>query len=273
MMLSDGNPFSQILSLPISIREQKPRRQGLTMVIDKGLGLESLNDLLQVCAPYMDILKVGFGSACLYSTPVLRQKLALCRLYSVLTCAGGTLGEIALLQGKFEPYAARCRDLGFSAMEISDGTIDLPQGARKAAIATAKRHMPLVITEVGKKLESGFDVAHTAAMILDDIAAGADYVIVEGRESGENVGLFGDEGCIHEADLAALCDALPGNAQAALLFEAPKKSQQVAFITKFGSDVNLGNIAPSEALALECLRRGLRSDTLPVTSILPDANS
>ena len=177
-----------------------------------------------------------------------------------------------MLQGKFEPYAARCKDLGFSAMEISDGTIDLPIAIRKKAIKTAKMYTPLVITEVGKKLESGFDVGHTVEMILRDIESGADYVIVEGRESGENVGLFGDEGCIHEDDLAALCDALPGNAQAALLFESPKKSQQIAFIAKFGSDVNLGNITPSEALALECLRRGLRSDTLPLTPMMPQTD-
>jgi phosphosulfolactate synthase len=46
-----------------------------------------------------------------------------------------------------------------------------------------------------------------------------------------------------------------------LLFEAPRKDQQVWFVRRFGPDVNLGNIAPADVLSLETIRLGLRSDT------------
>ena len=46
-----------------------------------------------------------------------------------------------------------------------------------------------------------------------------------------------------------------------ILWEAPKKQQQVFFIKLLGANVNLGNIGTNDVIPLECLRQGLRSDT------------
>lgn len=235
------------------------------MVIDKGSGYEYLNDLLEVGSCYMDILKFGFGTSCLYPRHILRQKLSLARVYSVAACPGGTLGEIALVQGVYDRYLNRCVKLGFSAIEISDGTISLPQKERCRAIASAKSVLGLVISEVGKKLDPTTDIRAHAKQVVDDLNAGADYVILEGRESGEGVGVFSGEGQIQTDLLQAFVSELPEDVKQKVIWEAPKKSQQVDFISKFGQDVNLGNIQPTDVIALECLRLGLRADTLAMT--------
>ncbi|GMA58816.1 hypothetical protein GCM10025858_33190 [Alicyclobacillus sacchari] len=127
MIVSDGGAFSQIISAPLGPRGEKPRSAGLTMVIDKGLGFSTLTDILEVGAAYVDLFKFGFGTSPLYPEPILRRKLALLDEVEVLACPGGTLGEIAWLQGVYEAYLQRCKRIGFTAMEVSDGTIELPQ--------------------------------------------------------------------------------------------------------------------------------------------------
>ncbi|WAH35516.1 phosphosulfolactate synthase [Alicyclobacillus dauci] len=265
VILSDSGAFSQIIQYPLGKRSSKPRAAGVTMVIDKGLGYEALNDHLEIASSYMDILKLGFGTSCLYPRHILRQKLSLARVYSVHTCPGGTLTEIAITQNVFHKYVERCAKLGFTAMEISDGTIELDADTRLRAIELAKAHMGLVITEVGKKLERTTDMEKFVKQLVADLEAGADYVIVEGRESGENIGIYGSHGEIDEVLFEDFTAMLPPQALSKVMWEAPKKSQQVELIKRFGQSVNLGNIPPSDVIALECLRLGLRSDSLTFT--------
>ncbi|GEO25103.1 phosphosulfolactate synthase [Alicyclobacillus acidoterrestris] len=261
MILSDSGPFSQIIGYPLGKRPGKPRDNGLTMVIDKGLGYEQLGDILEIASPYVDLVKFGFGTSCLYPRHILRQKLSLARVYAVQTCPGGTLGEIALTQGVYDKYVERCAKLGFTAIEISDGTIELDADTRLYAIETAKRAFKLVISEVGKKLDRTADVRTYAQQVVADLDAGADYVVVEGRESGENVGIYGDHGQVDTSILDDFIHLLPPAVRSKIIWEAPKKVQQVELIKRFGQTVNLGNIPPADVLALECLRLGLRADT------------
>lgn len=270
MILSDSGAFSHIIRYPSGKRPGKPRTTGITMVIDKGLGYEAENDLLEVAGAYVDIIKFGFGTSCLYPRHILRQKLSLARVYSVHACPGGTLAEIALKQRVFDAYLDRCVKLGFTAMEISDGTIELPTDERRSAIEQAKKQFPLVVSEVGKKLDDHADIRKFARQVVDDLAAGSDYVIVEGRESGEGVGIYKRQGEVDDSILADFTAELPAEAQARLIWEAPKKPQQVELIVRFGQTVNLGNIVPSEVVALECLRLGLRADTFSRTFTTDD---
>jgi phosphosulfolactate synthase len=146
-------------------------------------------------------------------------------------------------------------------MEVSDGTIDLDPADRRAAILLAREFGFRVITEVGKK-EGGshLDPAHALELIHSDLEAGAEKVIVEGRESGKNAGIYDADGQPRTDDLEALVAGLPD--PGVLMWEAPLKAQQEALIARFGPDVNLGNIPPEEVLAVEALRQGLRGDTL-----------
>jgi len=92
-----------------------------------------------------------------------------------------------------------------------------------------------------------------------DLDAGAALVIAEGRESG-TVGLYDASHHVREDLVKAILAWIP---QDLVIFEAPVKSQQVWFIRQFGTDVNVGNVAPASVLSLETLRLGLRADTVP----------
>lgn len=261
MILSDCGAFSQIIRCPNGTRPGKPRISGITMVMDKGLGYEQQSDIFDVASAYIDLIKFGFGTSCLYPRHILQQKLSLAQSYSIRTCPGGTLGEIALAQNVFDQYLARCAKLGFSAIEVSDGTIELDQQTRHWAIKQAKSLFPLVVSEVGKKLDNTSDIRSYVKQVITDLDAGSDYVTIEGRESGEGVGIYKSQGEVDSNLLDTFISELPEAARTRIIWEAPKKNQQVELITRFGNLVNLGNIQPSEVMSVECLRLGLRADT------------
>ena len=246
---------------PLPGHSSKPRQTGCTMLLDKRLGLSETRDLLELACDYIDVIKLTFGTSALYPEAVLRDKIKLIRSYGVDVCPGGTLFEIALWQGKLETYLQRAAEFGFTGIEVSDGTIPLTTKERRRAIQSAKAHGFKVTTEVGKKNGTPIPVLRMQQIIADDLEAGADKVIIEGRESGKGVGIFDQNGNVKEAEMEALVHSLPCP-ESVLIWEAPLKSQQVSLIKRFGPNVNLGNIAPEEILALEALRCGLRGDTL-----------
>lgn len=252
--------FGDIVQPPLGGRGRKPRRQGLTVVMDKGLGPAGTADVLTTAGEYIDFWKIAFGTPALVPAPVLREKLALLAAAGVDAYPGGTLLEVAHVQGRAPALLRRARDLGFRAVEVSDGSIDLEPADRLNLIQAARDLGLRVITEVGKK-----DPAQqppTGALVeqaLADLAAGAEYVVVEARESGKGIGIYDDRGQVRADGLEALAGALPVDR---LIWEAPAKAQQQALILRFGPRVSLGNVPPAEALALEALRQGLRGDTL-----------
>ncbi|HKR04207.1 MAG TPA: phosphosulfolactate synthase, partial [Bacteroidia bacterium] len=50
-------------------RTVKPREEGITMVMDKGLCTREAEDMVAGSGPYIDIIKLGFGSS--FVTPNL----------------------------------------------------------------------------------------------------------------------------------------------------------------------------------------------------------
>jgi phosphosulfolactate synthase len=262
--------FDDILCDPFAGRSAKPRREGLTMVIDKGLGLAETEGVLLLAHGYVDYWKLPFGTPALYARPLLQQKVALVRRFGLAVYPGGTFLEVAVLQGQVEAFLDRCGEIGFTAVEVSDGTIPLDPGERRALIRAARARGLRVVSEVGKKdAHARVTVAQLHRSIEEDLAAGSERIIVEGRESGVSVGVYNERGAILEDELAKILSGVPD--PSVLIWEAPRKSQQEEFILRFGPNVNLGNIPPGEVLALEALRRGLRSDTLK--ACLPQAAS
>jgi phosphosulfolactate synthase len=250
-------------------RTSAPRSKGLTMVIDTGLGVGATEDLLEVAGDYIDLWKLSFGTSVFVRPEVLARKLAIINAREIMTCPGGTLFEAAILQHHCRVYMERALQAGFSAVEISDGTIDLPAFRRQRVIDCAKNAGLVPITEVGKKdpkAQPPIEVlAHQA---LSDLEGGARWVIVEGRESGKCVGVYDDCGRIAGGALDTFQRIL-GDRVDQLIWEAPLKDQQTALIERFGVNVGLGNIAPEGVLALEALRLGLRFETLkPIADAL-----
>ena len=255
------NIWMRTLRFPIGGRSKKPRHKGLTMLLDKGLGSGETRDLLHTAGDYIDFLKLGFGTSALYTQAALEEKIDLARQFGVEIYPGGTFLEVAILQGKLKEYLVMAKSLSYTAIEVSDGTINLSAEVRASAIAMAADLGFKVLTEVGKKDPNDLaPVEEYAEQIRLDLINGAYRVIVEGRESGKNTGFYDGSGHFTEGDLALILSAVED--PAFLIWEAPLKEQQQELILRFGPDVNLGNISPYEVMALEALRVGLRGDTL-----------
>lgn len=243
-------------------RVAKPRLSGLTMVIDVGMPITAMRDILQLAGDHIDFWKFGFGSAAVCPAERMLDKVTLCQEYDVLAYPGGTSLEIMFWQGEWQQYLKSLWDSGVRVVEVSDGTINLPLRKRREMIRYAKKMGFKVLSEVGKKLVSGApNPADFAQLVQGDIAAGASYVIVEGRESGIDTGVYDADGNVMEDAAQALNDAV-GPYQTRLIWEAPLRKQQVYYMTTYGSQVNLGNIRVEDIVSVECLRRGLRSDTM-----------
>jgi len=248
------------LTDPSGRRPAKPRSFGITMVIDKGLGLGAFDDLTAVAGDYIDILKIAFGTSPLYPAELLMRKIRLAKSRGITVMPGGTLLEAAVIRDVVPAYFRQVLALGFDGIEVSDGTIELSRRQRDELIRMAAEMGLKVFTECGKKRQgSRIDAAAFAETAAWDLEAGAQLVTVEARESGVGVGLFDENGRCRKEDLEALLQVVPNPRR--ILWEAPQKEQQAALIRCIGPEVNLGNIAAQDVLALETLRRGLRSDT------------
>ncbi len=247
------NAAPGFLALPA--RTAKPRRSGITHVLDKGLPVAEVEALLGVCGPYVDVWKLGWGTA--YLDPGLADKLALLGAHGVLACPGGTLLEVAWQQGAVEPFLDWAAAAGFPCVEVSRGVADLSPDEKGALVALAAERF-IVLAEVGAKDPLvAVGAAAWAAEAGADLAAGATWVVTEGRESG-TVGLFRPDGSVR----ADVVDAVVGAVGlATTVFEAPRKEQQAWLIRRYGPDVNLANVPPADALGVEALRLGLRADT------------
>jgi len=260
-VIQEMRAYAGVMRHPLDGRTAKPRRTGQTMIIDKGLGLDQTRALLELAGEYIDFIKLGFGTAALYPERILREKVALIRAHGVEPYPGGTFLEVAVLQGRLDAYLEASWELGFRTVEVSDGTIDLGPRAREMAIRSARALGFTVIAEVGKKDGAQeLDPAAALAQLQGDLEAGAAKVILEGRESGKGVGIYDREGRLKMGAAERLAAGLPD--PGVIMWEAPLKAQQQELIALFGPNVNLGNVAPDEVIALEALRCGLRSDTL-----------
>ncbi|MDI3269656.1 MAG: phosphosulfolactate synthase [Bacillota bacterium] len=241
-------------------RSQKPRLAGITMVMDTGLGLESTRELMEVAGPFIDFLKLGFGTGYLYPAGLLLAKVRLLRSYGVHVYCGGTFLEVAEAQGKAEVYLQKMQKAGFDYVEISDGTLPMSLRRRRELLSLARDLGLEVVTEVGQKHpDDRLPLSRWVEQIHQDLEGGARFVLVEARESGEGTGLFDEGGRVDGSVLAALEGAAPLKA---LIWEAPQKSQQHFFLQRHGVNANLGNISPQGVMALEALRLGLRGDSL-----------
>ncbi len=239
----------------IPFRTQKPRQYGLTMVMDKGMGLEGTRDFLSVAAPYVDVVKLGFGTS--FVTSHLREKIEIYREYGIPVYFGGTLFEAFLIRNQFDDYLSVIKDYALEFAEVSDGSITIPHIEKCGYIEKLAKHVT-VYSEVGSK-----DAAHIIPpyrwieLMKAELEAGASYVIAEAREAG-NVGIYRGTGEVREGLVQEILTQIPYEQ---IIWEAPQKAQQVYFLELLGANVNLGNIAPAEVIPLESTRVGLRGDT------------
>ena len=239
----------------IPLRSSKPRSYGMTMVMDKGMGLDGTRDFLSVAEPYTDIVKLGFGTS--FVTSHLREKIAIYQAHGIPVYFGGTLFEAFLVRNQFDDYVNVLKDYGIMHVEVSDGSITIPHIEKLGYIEKLAKHFT-VLSEVGSK-----DATHIMPpykwieLMRAELEAGSTYVIAEAREAG-NVGIYRTSGEVREGLVQEILTQIPYEK---IVWEAPQKAQQVYFLELLGANVNLGNLAPAEVIPLESTRIGLRGDT------------
>lgn len=240
----------------LPLRSTKPRQHGITMVMDKGLSIREVEDLLDTGADYIDIVKLGFGSSAI--TPRLKEKLQVYRNASIPVYLGGTLLECFIARNMFEDYIRSIEKLGITHAEVSDGSLEMPHDEKCRYIEQLSKHFT-VLSEVGSKdAEKIIPPYKWIELMKTELQAGSWKVIAEAREGG-NVGIYRGSG---EVRYGLVEEILTQVKAEDIIWEAPNKAQQVYFIKLLGTNVNLGNIATNEVIPLETLRLGLRGDTL-----------
>ena len=236
-------------------RTGKPRETGLTMMMDKGLSLRQAEDFVETSAEFTDLVKLGFGTAVLNKN--LEKKIRIYHEAGIEVYLGGTLFEAFAIRNKFDDYMKLLSRLGLTAAEVSDGSMFMHHHSKLEYIEKLS-HDFTVLSEVGSK-QKGVEIPDEVwiAMMKSELSAGSWKVIAEARESG-TTGIYNSDGSADEALINLINSSIDaGN----VLWEAPIGKQQVWFIKTIGCNVNLGNIATTDVIPLECLRLGLRGDT------------
>jgi phosphosulfolactate synthase len=226
------------------------------MVMDKGMGIADVHNFLSVAASYVDIVKLGFGTA--YVTNNLKDKLRIYKEHNIPVYFGGTLFEAFLVRNQMDDYLRIARDHGMEYVEVSDGSISIPHEEKCKHIERLVKEGFTVLSEVGSK-----DASHVMPpykwieQMTAELNAGSTYVIAEAREAG-NIGIYRGTGEVREGLVQEILTKIPAEK---IIWEAPQKAQQLYFLQLLGCNVNLGNISPNEIIPLEAMRIGLRGDT------------
>jgi phosphosulfolactate synthase len=242
--------------LDLPRRTPKPRSQGITHMIDPGLSVRDAESVMESVEPFVDLVRLGWGTA--YITQDLRRKLDVYRSHGLPVMLGGTLTELAWLHGRIDGLRSWLDELAIEHVEVSSGVVPMPPDQKAELISTLAQDRT-VYAEIGEKDPRALMAPYRwVELIREALEAGATQVICEGRADG-SAGVFRPDGevrtglideIVHEVDVHRL------------IFEAPKRHQQIWFIERYGTDVNLGNIDPHDVISLETLRVGLRADTL-----------
>jgi phosphosulfolactate synthase len=248
-----NNDLFQLTKLPE--RSAKPRQNGITMVMDKGLSLGEVENFISMNEPHTDIVKLGFGTG--FVSPNLIEKINLYHSANIPVYFGGTLFEAYIARNQFDDYLRLLDKTKITYAEVSDGSLDMHHDEKCEYIRTLAKNFT-VLSEVGSKdAEKIIPPYEWIEQMETELEAGAWKVIGEARESG-TVGIFRGSGEVRSGLVAEIIRKIP---QDKIIWEAPQKAQQVWFIQLYGTNINLGNIAPNEVIPLETLRIGLRGDS------------
>ena len=236
-------------------RTQKPRESGYTMVMDKGLSIREVEDMIESSGDFIDIVKLGWATS--YVTSQLDKKIKLYQNNEIPCYFGGTLFEAFVIRDQFDDFMRVVDKYNLEHVEVSDGSITMNHNEKCDFIHRISKNYT-VLSEVGSKDAAKIIPPYKwIDQMQTELDAGAWKVIGEARESG-NVGLFRNSGEVRQGLVEEILTQIPKDK---ILWEAPQKSQQVWFIKLCGTNVNLGNIATNEVIPLETVRLGLRGDT------------
>jgi len=239
------------------VRSEKPRRRGLTSMIDFGpdgfgwTGPRGVADLLDCASGYIDYAKIYALDALLLPGPVIAEIVRLYRDAGVTPYSGGILFEHAYRRNELDLFVALLKRIGIPMLEISENYVTLSDAERTAFIDRFQREGLSVIYEFGRKNpEEPMDVDRIEEIVVSAVDSGVEHIILEQSEIDLAV-----------RDAPERLNELAGRSWfERILIEAdpyrfPK--QHVELINQFGPEVSLANVAPGQVFRLEGLRRGI----------------
>lgn len=238
-------------------RTIQPRTYGITMINDKGLSVMEARHLVSGAGPHVDLVKLAFGTALL--TGGIQEKIKVFRDAGIPVFFGGLLFEAYVIRGQLDDYIGLLKEYQISHIEVSDGSIEITHEEKCRYIEKLSKY-GTVLSEIGSKDKDREHITppyQWIRLMQAELNAGSSYIVAESREAG-NVGIYRDSGEVREGLVQEILTKVPAEK---ILWEAPRKDQQLYFLTLIGANANLGNVNPSEVVALEAMRVGLRGDS------------
>jgi phosphosulfolactate synthase len=247
-LLIDGSDKERIDS-------KKPRKEGLTCIIDK-MAQSFDKDSLEIIAPFIDIVKIYSVIPLLIPETLLEKKIKLYHDFDILVSTGSTITEYAILEDSFGKFVKDAAKIGFDMVEIGENNIDIDVEQKKKIVDTILSNNLSFYWKVGKKdPRRQLDVDKTLNEIEEAVKINSTKIILEANE-GVNVGIYDEKGLIKWNVVGALTSKYPPNI---FIFETPLESQQSALIAEFGQRVNLSEVRPDAITSIESQRRGFLS--------------
>ncbi|GAB1264257.1 hypothetical protein NBRC116493_11160 [Aurantivibrio infirmus] len=239
-----------------------------TLAFDPGYDVATVVSHIEQSGHLMSSLKLSMACWQVCNQDATLAKIAAARKNNVPVCTGGGPFEVATACNKLPEYLDLCAELGFTRIEAGSGFIDLHLSAKQVLAMADERGLE-VHFEVGEKHTGSF-TPQVVAEIIDQgkewMDAGAKQLVVEARENAENVGLFDASGNLDLKGADTIVDAFGLDV---IVFEAPNKASQFAFIRHYGPTVELCNVRLEELLRVEIYRRGLHSDAFMHDNLRP----
>lgn len=239
-----------------------------TCPFDPGYDPGTVEAHLQQSGHLMRTLKISMACWMVAEEGATRRKIQAARRLGIPTVAGGGPFETAVSQHALPAYLDLCAEVGLTRIECGEGFTKLAL-APAEVVRQAAEHDLEVEFELGEKHTGRFTDEQTDALIATGerwLEAGAVRLVVEARESAQDVGLFSAPGQFDPGQADRLAEAFGLDT---VLFEAPNKASQFALINHFGPEVQLGNVRLEEVLRVEIYRRGLHSDAFGQANLRP----
>jgi len=248
----------------IGVSEMPPR----TSPFDPGYDPATLISHLEQSGHLIASLKISMACWLVANETATREKVLAARRLKVPVCTGGGPFEIAVAFGRLPEFLDLCADIGVTHIEAGAGFTDMQMKPREVMRLAAERKLGVQF-EVGEKHGGTFTSDVVVQMVNQGrewLDAGAQRIVVEGRESALDVGLFDEKGRLQPKFAEKFIEAF-GMERA--VFEAPNKPSQFALLNHFGPEVQLSNVRIEELLRVEIYRRGLHSDAFRHDNLRP----
>jgi phosphosulfolactate synthase len=230
---------------------QKPRKEGLTYIIDRFQGLDKEN--FEILAPFIDTVKIHSALPLLASDNLLKRKIKFYHDVGVRVSTGSTITEFAILEHSLERLAKEAAAIGFDTIEIGENSIDISMELKRKIMDLITSLDIDVQWKVGRKdPRHQLNAEEISYKISDALKLGPNKVVLEANE-GVSVGIYDEKSLIKWNLITA---KFPPST---FIFEAPLESQQSALIAEFGQRVNLAEIHPESVASVESQRRGFLS--------------